>query len=258
MTVTRMLGIYFVLFLLFVAACSGGRSNPTSLDLPNYVPKCLEGTLYGSDGNPLANTEVIVTDLNGNRLGSEMTDVYGHFKFDLDPCGSYKIYARSGSGSGTGWKYVYSDDLSNIKSPGIPQDGGVVSPDGQIRISIPGGELQDLPPADVATVDLGSGAPVSFSIQGTNSIVKIRPSMSIDDLEPYILIEGARGEHEAFQLVPVLNAGVDSRPGQGRGCNNKKQYYGLQGALYPDLRGIGQRRSNRFMARCACPTERSV
>ena len=211
MTVTRMLGIYFVLFLLFIAACSGGgRSNPTGNDLPGGDSKGFEGTLYGSDGKPLPDTQVTVTDLQGNLLGSDTTDEYGHFRFDLNPSGNYKIFARSGDGTGAGWQYVASDDLSTIRDPGTPSDGGTVFLGGKMTISIPSGEVQELSEAEIFDVDFGAGNPVSFSVQGTNSLVKIRPSMSLDGFVPYMQLAGVRGEHEAFQLLPVLDTGVNS------------------------------------------------
>ena len=60
-----------------------------------------------------------------------------------------------------------------------------------------GGSSPDVPPGD------GDSPP--YAVRAVNSMVKVTPIMDMDEFPTYIKIEGARGEHEAFQVMPLIN-----------------------------------------------------
>ena len=212
MTLTRMFGTGFLIYLLFIAACSGGGSNSSFPKLPGDDPPILDGYLYDSDNNPIPDATIKITDPNGNLLDETETDEFGHFSFDVNPDGDYKIFTRTNESGGQeyAWEYTLPSDDLGVQNPGQASDGGVVSPDGKIKISIPGGGLiQPLGAPSEEEVEIGAGGPTMFLLRGTNSMLKIRPGTDLESLESIMRIEGARGEHEAFQVVPVLLDGVN-------------------------------------------------
>jgi hypothetical protein len=211
MTVARILAATILLIIIGIAACSASKnSNPSTPGLtpsgsPNGDSQNFEGYLQDEHGIGLGGVEVAITDPHGNPLGETLTNSLGHFQFDLDPNQGYFIYARnSSSGSGgSGWQYSPSSGNGNI--PGNPSDGGCVDPTSGYRIWVScGGNLQPAPSPSIEGVDLGIGGPVQFSLRSTNCMQKILPSTDLESLGTSIRLEGARGEHEAFQIVPVL------------------------------------------------------
>jgi hypothetical protein len=218
MKASRITGIIVLLIIIGIAACSASKNlNPSTPGLtpsesPNGNTQNFEGYLQDEHGNGLGGVLVAVTDPNGNPLGETLTDSLGHFQFNLDPNGEYFIYTRSTSGSGgSGWRYIPSPGDNN---PGDPSDGGCVNPTSGYRIWVSGsGNLIPAPSPSGEDVELGIGGPAQFSIRSTNCMEKILPSTALESLATFIRLEGARGEHEAFQVVPVLNQSKTSMAG---------------------------------------------
>lgn len=218
MTVTRIIGATILLIIIGIAACSSSKNlNPSTPGLlpsgsPDGNSQNFEGYLQDEHGNGLGGTLVAITDPDGNPLGETLTDSLGHFQFDLDPNQGYLIYARNSSGSGSsGWQYIPSTGNNN---PGNPSDGGCVNPTSGYRVWVSGsGNLIPAPSPSNMEVELGTIDPAQFSIRTTNCMEKIIPSTVLADLDTYIRLEGARGEHEAFQVIPVLNQSTTSMTG---------------------------------------------
>lgn len=208
MTVTRMLGLILLLLLISVAACSGGGNRSTLPGIPTDTNEFLSGYLMDKDGNPLKEKPLIATDLEYNLLDETQTDSNGYFEFELDPSLEYMIFPRGAADSPDGgWKY---SAVGGYAMPANPGDGGVVHPETGYRIWIPNGSIVAISPPDELYVDFGAGDAEKFLLRGTNGMVKILPSTSLNSLEAYMRLEGARGEHEAFQVIPKLVESVNS------------------------------------------------
>ncbi len=212
MTTTRIFGLFILFLLLFIGSCAKqGGLNPSSPNLPDANNTVLDGYITDANDEPLPEMIVEIFDMDNNPLGQTTTDINGYFKFDIDPNDDYKIATRSASGDGLEGYWEYSAPTGDNIIPITPEESGSVDQSIGIKIWIPsGGTVHTIPPLDKSIINPGTGVNLSYSVRAASSMQKILYSTDLDSLAPSMRIEGARGEHEAFQLVPNLNASVNS------------------------------------------------
>lgn len=223
MTVTRLTGLFVMILIFSIGACSGGGGGvpsvpdlPSESDLPgetnlpeNEIP-IFDGYLTDSDGFPLTDVIVTVYDTNDNLLGETITNGEGYFFFELDPFNDYRITTRKASGDQTeSWEYTAPAGENN--EPVNPDGSDAVNGSTGTRIWVAGGgNISQVENPDDFIIEPGIGSNPNYSIRGASSMKKILPSMDLNSLSVSIGIEGARGEHEAFQVVPFLKVGTPS------------------------------------------------
>jgi len=212
MTTTRILGLFILLLLIFIGSCAKqGGLNPSSPNPPVGNNDILDGYITDSNDEPLPELIVEIFDMDNNPLGQTTTDNNGYFKFDLDPNDDYKISTRDASSVASlgFWEYTGPTDDNII--PISPEKSGTVEGSIGIKIWIPsGGTVYTIPPLDQSIINPSTGVNLSYSIRAASSMQKILYSTDLDSLATSMRIEGARGEHEAFQLVPYLNQSANS------------------------------------------------